>query len=164
MFFVSIFLFSLFLARWISIPHVNFKRHHWNELLCFIKQSSILTKNAESSMYILQIIYNNIARCNYISSSSPILFPVSFHSYIEDVQSTWDRAYFYVARPLCRPRWPQVWQTDRQAGRHNKGALGLLVLNTLKVSSGLISLHICLYHDAFNCVIVHHFFLGDHNL
>ena len=55
-------------------------------------------------------------------------------------------------------------QTDGQAGRHNKGALGLLVLNTLKVSSGLISLHICLYHDAFNCVIVHHFFLGDHNL
>ena len=27
-------------------------------------------------------------------------------------------------------------QTDRQTDRHNKGALGLLVINTLKLSSG----------------------------
>ena len=41
-------------------------------------------------------------------------------------------------------RWPQVWQTDRRTDgqtdrrtdRHNKGALGLLVINTLKLSSG----------------------------
>ena len=49
---------------------------------------------------------------------------------IEDVRSTRERTCFFVARPLRGPR-----ETDRP----NKGALGILVLNILKVSSGLLS-------------------------
>ena len=57
-----------------------------------------------------------------------IRLSVRSHIYIEDV---WVRGneLVYEARPLRRPRWPQVWQTDRQTDRHDKGALGLLVTN-----------------------------------
>ena len=48
-----------------------------------------------------------------------------------------------VARPFRGPRWPQVRQTDRQTDsqteRHDKGALGLLIVNTSKLTSGLSS-------------------------
>ena len=51
---------------------------------------------------------------------------------IEDVQSALDMGSgVFVARPLDRPHWPQVWQTngrmDGQTDKHDKGALGLLV-------------------------------------
>ena len=42
------------------------------------------------------------------------------------------RTYWRRTKYGRGPRWPQVWHTDR----HDKGALGLLVLNTLKLSSG----------------------------
>ena len=60
---------------------------------------------------------------------------------IEDVQSTQDRTQFFVTdkqtdRQTDRKTDRQTdRQTERQKDRHDKGTLGLLVVNTLEVSS-----------------------------
>ena len=71
--------------------------------------------------------------------------------FAEHVRSKSDRASFI--NPLTAGVHDK--QTDGQTYRHNKGALDLLVLNTLKLrSSGYVSLCVCLFVCVYICVCV----------
>ena len=117
-------------------------------------------KTLQSSIYILQITYIIILPDVIIYVLlRPYFFSFPFIAILKTCKVRGTEPIFSL---LVRSADPADRgcdrQTDGQAGRHNKGARGLLVLNTLKVSSGFIQLYVCLYHDAFNCVIVYHFF------